>query len=394
MTSGFTLYETLRILIPGGLAAAILGAILHILRLTGDHRGVEVIANNVTGSATFFVLALVLGFILYALDFPARTRLSREGDPAQGFKLPTTVLGDILKDTAGARRSFSLYFLLSDAYMPAESHRRIYFFGGVYRIFADARILLAAGLVLGVHAAMVMNGAPPLTEQRPSVASFWYVVIAAALLVATGGLGELGHAQRSIAKARREASYKSTSQPQRPIRDYASRIGRGLMKVLWPTVIIAGASSLSIMLQQEGAAQTVTAWILATFALALWLMLEIGPPSEASRTHLRDSVLRRIGLSPWERTQYLPVQRLVFDLSLLVPVLIGATAARSSEASLLVIGSSWFALAFLCVFIMAVRKHEIRLLANYKDQVNWLEMNRCKIKRLGKMDQFGSHKWI
>lgn len=392
MTSGFTLYETLRILIPGGLAAALLGAILHILRLTGNHPGIADLANNVTGSATFFVLALVLGFILYALDFPARTRLSREGDPTQGYKLPTTALGETLGGTKGARRSFSLYFLLSDAHMPPESHRRIYFFGGVYRIFADARILLAVGLVFGVQMAMVLNAAP-VTEQQPSGESVWYVLAATILLLVAGGFGELGHAQRSIAKAKREASDDPTSQQLHPIGDYVKRVSRGLAKVLSPAVIIAVASSLSIILQQQGARRTVAAWILAALALALWLMLEIGPPSEAPGTSSRDSVLRLIGLSPWKRTQYLPAQRLVFDLSLLVPVLIGVTAARSVDSSLLTIGSSWFALAFLCVFIMAVRKHEIRLLANYKDQVNWLEMNRSKIECLGKADQFGSDKW-
>lgn len=142
---------TLKKVIPGSIAVAVLAAVLRLATgegaLLSGGPFAEVIAA--LQGTTFLFAALVAGFILYLIDLPSRSRLSQEGDPDAGYQLPTNRLREMVKDTQLESKSFSLYFILSDGKLPAELHRRVYFFGGMFRIYFDLRVLAVVGTALG-----------------------------------------------------------------------------------------------------------------------------------------------------------------------------------------------------------------------------------------------------
>jgi len=82
--SGFTIYETLRIFIPGALAALIANVVLRLA--TGSELGTPGagapadLADALGAVATFALISLVLGLLLYLVDLPERLRIIR-GDP-------------------------------------------------------------------------------------------------------------------------------------------------------------------------------------------------------------------------------------------------------------------------------------------------------------------------
>jgi len=96
-------------------------------------------------------VATFLGLGFYMIDLPTKTRLYKEGDPKR-FRLPSMTLADHLKGTSLGNypSSLSLYFLISDRYLPPEFHKRVYLFGSLYRVYVDLRFLLAIAVTLGI----------------------------------------------------------------------------------------------------------------------------------------------------------------------------------------------------------------------------------------------------
>jgi hypothetical protein len=91
-------------------------------------KAVQSVVDALQGGKFLFA-SLALGLLLYQLDLPMRARLARVGDPANQISLPSKRLEQLLTGPALMADYESLYFLLTDAHLPPETHRRIYFFG-------------------------------------------------------------------------------------------------------------------------------------------------------------------------------------------------------------------------------------------------------------------------
>jgi hypothetical protein len=381
--NGFSLYETFRILIPGGVAASILVIVLRLATLDGQPTALATAAETVTTGAVFLLMSLTLGFLLYALDLPNKTRLAAEGDPDNHVYLPSTVLFEMLKGTPAAGKSFSLYFFLTDAYLPAETHRRIYFFGGIHRIFADARFLLASSVILGPQICLALIVPSSILALDFSGVAAWTLGLAFTVLAGVAVLAELPHALASISKAKRE--------PTAGRARYRTRLLKGIGHIWRAWMLLLALGIGSVILTNAGShVSSVFGVGLSLAALLLWGMLEVGPPRDANprKADFRSACMRTIGLKPWTRTQYIPAQRAMFDLAAFLPPLVATSAITDAQQVPAMWILAWAALASLATVVMAIRKHEVRLINNYKDQVTWLRLNESKIKRLGRAGEF------
>jgi len=402
--SGFGLYETLRILVPGGLAAAAVSLVLRLAAgegpLLADGRFASTI--NALQGASFLLVAVSLGFLLYLVDLPTRARIYTNGDPQNHIPLPSNKLRDMIDGSSLARRSLSLYFLLSDAHLPTELHRRIYFFGGIYRIFFDARLITGAGVIVGG----VLAGASA-TPGIPKEAWQHLLMVIALLAFALFFIGTAQGRQRASHKAKywREQLASGAKAPDQAAieKDYKSRRNGAITTILPATIAIVVLGTVSAAM----ATSNNRWWQLGGFAgsvavLCLWGATEMGPPTpEQSNSSdkpyreptLRQRVLRRLSLPGRDEAQYLPIQRGTFDLAAFTPSLLVAGLAaheqsRSAAAVLL-----WALLLLPAVIVMAMRKHEIRLLNAYQDQLLWLTLNEQKIKEVADRNGLGPNDW-
>lgn len=377
--SGFGLYETLRILVPGATAAAIVAYVLRVAAGsgTGLTEGSFAAVIDVLDGANFLVIAIIAGFLLYLIDLPQRSRLALEGDPGNGVLLPSNVLrrllenGTIPQDNVRGQgnwlsdRSLSLYFLLSDRHMPAEFHRRIYFFGSLYRIFADARYLAMAGASLGVPVALMVNGQSQLPfVELPYLA---YVGLTLCVLLLVSLPGEQRHAGPSMRKAKREGN------PQR----YLVRLGLALWRISPVSLAILLLQAMGLLLAGQATDKwRATGLLVCVAATLLWLALELGPPPMTVERHqFRFRLLRLLAVPASAETQLTPAQRTLADLSLLTPTLMGGAVAAQEQGRSPVAVLLWGLLAVVSVTIMSVRKHEIRLINSLRDQEAWLMVN-------------------
>lgn len=376
--TGFGLYETLRILVPGATAVAVLDFVVRVATGSGaalSKGPFQVVVEGLHGT-NFFAASLMAGFLLYLLDLPQRSRIGAEGDPGNGIPMPTTALREILGPSPKAawvrKRSFSLYFLLTDAHLPAEFHRRIYFFGSIFRIYSDARYLTAAGMAIGVPLAFAFTG-----QGRPpwiGGARLLLALLCVASLISVGVLGELRHADRSVRK------HKEGTGPR-----YRTRLRRSLTQLKWVAILVGVLESVGIILSgQYGAVLRGLGLVLCGAGVVLWGMADMGPPPrESSKFELRFSILAKLGVERTADSQLTPAQRTALDVALFGPALVGAAVAaqqqgRPPEAVFL-----WMALALTATVIMAVRKHEIRWLNSLRDQLTWLTINSNNIADLG-----------
>lgn len=381
--NGFSLYETLRFGIPGALAAAILGITIRLATGTGVlfADGPAASITDKLSGGTFLTAALALGFILYVIDLPTRARIYLEGDPKNGKVLPSATLRRLLLDANTrnsaflSNRSLSLYFLLSDAHLPAELHRKVYFFGGLYRIYSDARILAMSALALGPCAGLIVVGDGHLSHRVPWTESLPFLVCILFPVLA-GISSELGHAAASI-RAHRDY-------PDAP--RYRKRLADGIREVsgvAFAVFILEVAGWL--LCSQDEIGLRVIGLGLATASVTLWCFFEMGPPPQSSsKLLLRSLSLRRLGCHPTRRTQFAPAQRAGVDLALIASSLLGAATltieqGRSPWALVL-----WGGFAAVATLIVVTRKHEVRLLNSYADQSTWLELNRGKIEAMAR----------
>jgi hypothetical protein len=381
--NGFSLYETLRFLIPGALAAAILSVTTRLATGSGPLLGqgpASSVIDTLAGG-TFLTTALVLGFLLYIVDLPTRARIYTEGDPKNGKVLPSATLRRLLNEANArnsaflSKRSLSLYFLLSDAHLPPELHRKVYFFGGLYRIYTDARILAMLALAIGPCVGLVVVGDGQL---GPTVAWTQVLPLLVCVLfpVLAGVSSELGHAAASI-----RAHKNDPTMPR-----YRKRLLTGIREVSGITCVVFVLEVAGWLLCGQGAVgPRVIGLALAISAMVLWCFFEMGPPPvNSSALLIRSLSLRKLGCVPTERTQFAPAQRAGVDLALIVASLLGAATltaeqGRSPWALLL-----WGGFAAVATLIVVTRKHEVRLLNSYADQSTWLELNRGKIDAMAR----------
>jgi hypothetical protein len=144
-------------------------------------------------------IALVAGLLLYAIDIPARTYLMRVGDPPAGKGLPSRHLGEMLSSEALKDREMSVYFLLLDRFMHPETHRRIYLFGSLFRVFVDLRILAGFFFVLSVLAGL-LAGSADIRHTALSVELATWTTLTLAIWVVAYLYGFGQHAMNSAPK--------------------------------------------------------------------------------------------------------------------------------------------------------------------------------------------------
>jgi hypothetical protein len=373
----FGLYESFRLLLPGGLAVLVFGLAFRLAAGPSDTRGgvAQTVASADAGQ--FLVAALASGFLLYLLDVPAQTRLYREADPPRVI-MPSDRLKELWANTANKDHSFAGYFLLSDAYLPPESHRRVYFWGSLYRIYAYARLLAAAALGVIAPLAVWLAADEPTGRALPSGTWLFAGLALVAACAVVGAAGELGHAQRATRPKKDQDRAART-------REYKRKLAARTRSVAPAAIAVLLSQAAAVAVAAEGSALSLAAGIgLGLAAVGLWGLIEVGPPGDRQPVTVHERVLRGLRVTGDRSTQYPAAQRTLMDLALFLPVAVGvATAAQSTGAppSYVLL---WGLLMIPCTLVMAVRKHEQRLLATYGDQLAWLELNRDAVLSVGR----------
>jgi hypothetical protein len=317
-------------------------------------------------------VAVFIGLALYLIDLPAKSRLYKEGDPPRRIQVPSAALANSLKGTPLGEfpKNLSLYFLLSDRYLPDELHKRIYLFGSLYRVYVDMRALLAFATVGGIAAGLAVASDSPGFDHSLQIHSASALVMGVLVLslVAVGSSAIFAYAHNVRAK-------HEPGEASKRLRDEAQRISRCCL-------VLLALGILAVSLLASGQAILVlTGAVLGLACLTLWSWIEIGPPGGLGATDIRSIALSRLGASVGA-VQYAPLERLLSDVSLFVPWLLGAAVLYeilgASSVSLL----SWGILILPCTAIMGIRKHELRLLSSYGDQTLWLELHAKEVETI------------
>jgi hypothetical protein len=378
--TGFTLYETLRIFVPGLLGLVLLDLVLRFAY--GDSPvaadgGVRALASAIESPLGGIAGSLAIGLVLYLTDLSAKARIQAEGDPDHNFRLPSQRLEELMEGSDLADKGLALYFIISDKYLPPELHRRVYLFGSLFRIYVDFRAMLAVSVVAGVVAALLSVSSVPGFDPTPPVSLDMTLFIGSALvlLVAIGSVGV--------------RKYKSSVVDAHGPEEYRNRFWREVRGVgrLAACLIWLGFVSGELIVLTRGVPRLIGV-VLGALSMILWTWLEMGPPTEhvnppqqepfiSWRSRVLNWLARRKGY-----VQYSPVQRLVADVSLFAPWFVFASVAhvgRESQAASIV---AWVLLAVLATTIMSLRKHEERLLAAYEDQSLWLDLHEGELKKI------------
>ena len=392
--SGFTIYETLRLFLPGALAVAVLNA---VLRLATGKEVLEPAAGTartavdaIETPATFLLVALVVGLLLYLVDVGERLRVFR-GDP--NWALPpsiymASIVGSMSPEIQEkySESSLSLFFLFADRHLPNSLHQRIYLFGAIYKVATNLRLLAVAGLVLGSPAAVAFARLP---DRRIvfSLASSLAVLAIAGLVLALGLVARhahrLGHYERhfrgsptSEDAAPASVSVDGAGHESGPD---APRLGWQVLLALF-TVTATGVALASCLPLRFG-------WLGVVVALGSvvgWYWLEVGPPHKEPKygQRFRNRVLLRLGCEKSEIPQYTALQRTWIDLALFVPSLAGMTVAGAYLGRHDISVLAWLVLILPATLVMTIRKHEARLLGAYRHQETWLKLHEAKIREI------------
>ncbi len=171
----FGIYEGLRILVPG-LYAAGLVLMLYWTYLAN-------VLNALVGAGpllvSYFLLTVVIGMGLYALESPKRRRAFQENQPSRHLSTRARMMKDFpLLDDADAQR---LYFYILNTYVPPPFHEKIFFFGMLYSVMTQIRrssfwfAALASALAL-----VELGSGTPLQELQPLILaalSVWIIFV-------------------------------------------------------------------------------------------------------------------------------------------------------------------------------------------------------------------------
>lgn len=371
--SGFTFYETLRIAVPGFLGLAALDLLLRLSfgpqGLEPDG-GVEAVTDLIESTFGGVIGSLLLGLLLYLIDLGEKTRIYREGDWRHGFRVPSDTLGVHLAGTPMALRQNAppTYFLLSDRYLPESYHRRVYLFGSLYRVFVDLRVLLGLTGIGGLGLIIALHTVNSSGQVGPRPNAIWPVFTALASLVLVGGGGTAVY----VATVRRSDSQE------------------GLLRRVWRETASVGPLSIALvvlsaiavrLLSMKAPTGTAAGVLLAAAVVLMWIWVEIGPPQPATSRELRSFIFRQLGASHPD-TQYTPLQRAIVDLAFFLPWVSGASYANGQGGVSNVAIYGWIIVITLATAVMAVRKHERRLLYTYETQSLWLDLHAADLQTL------------
>jgi hypothetical protein len=311
-------------------------------------------------------IALVAGLLLYAIDIPAKTHVMRVGDPARGKGLPSTHLSQMLSNTIYDGQETSLYFLLQDRYMHPETHRRIYLFGSLFRIFVDLRVLAGFFLLISTISGFMVRptmGSPP--EIHPL--SVWTALTAGVWV--TGYFYGIG--QHAINSAKKHKSGLS---------DFVKRHAPKALRI-WPiATLVLAVNALAVALTIS-ASPVLAVVVVGAVGFALWLRTEVGPPN---------------GLDYWPGVWWRLVratgaaldsglsvhQRAILDIATFGPWLVAANylvAALGREPQWI---TAWLVFLLPIGLVLGFHKHEDRLRNSYGDQNTWLDLHKAEVAKL------------
>jgi len=148
-----TTYEFLRILMPGYYAAA--SVMLHLWLFEND-LAIRLAGNPALFTMIFVFAGFFLGFLIYAVDWPSRRAVFEERKVLGDFiieRAKACALGPKLPLDEIKRYSNFVYWLILDTDVPPERRQRVYYFGSIYRLYADVRAITI--LTIGAIAATV-----------------------------------------------------------------------------------------------------------------------------------------------------------------------------------------------------------------------------------------------
>jgi hypothetical protein len=374
--SGLTFYETLRILVPGSIAVFLLDVTLRVGFGTNPLRpdgGVRPIVSVLESPIASLIAALILGMLLYLVDLPSRTRLFTEGDPARQRRLPSDTLATHLAGTPWSQYpvNLGLYFLVSDKYLPAEFHRRVYLFGSLYRVFVDLRALSILTVVVGVASSAAVGaqatGFDPTLPLNSRATAAVLAVVGAMLLAALPGL----------------TSYGANVAAKHDLHELWRRLRIEIRGISGLFVLVLSLGALaSICMLQRPIALIFLGTGLASAQVVIWTWVELGPPNPPTRrADIRSITLARLGARRND-VQYGPLQRLAGDVGLATPWLVTSTVLHANQGGGVLGVLCWGAMAVVATTIMSVRKHEVRLLASYENQSVWLDLHAVELANL------------
>lgn len=131
--SGFALYESVRIIIPG----------LYFVSLTFLLYWsffCNFLPSHLSGFPLwllFFLTALVIGLTMYAKETPKRRKAFQDNQPSRYLSSKAKSMKDIpLLNNEEAKQ---IYFFLLNNHMPTTFHEKVFFFGTIYHIMIQVR---------------------------------------------------------------------------------------------------------------------------------------------------------------------------------------------------------------------------------------------------------------
>ena len=151
-SSGFGVYEGLRILLPGFYCVT-LAWLYGIVAFDLDF----FFTGSSVSSLLILISGSVAGLLLYATEGSKRRKAFRENQPSQHIlELSRTVNVTPPIDEQEAQR---LYFFILNSYMPVSFHQRIFFFGMVFHVLTTIRRVtlfyaLSGCAILGIFVAL------------------------------------------------------------------------------------------------------------------------------------------------------------------------------------------------------------------------------------------------
>ncbi|HEX2057769.1 MAG TPA: hypothetical protein VHI71_05295 [Actinomycetota bacterium] len=285
---GFTLYETLRILVPGVMTTLVLDFGLRAGFGPGAFAadgGVAGFVGFLESTAGFTAFSLAVGLLLYMIDIAVKLRIFR-GDPGRDRPLPSQTLEVMLAGSPRQEDAFSVYFALTDRYLPEEMRKRVYLNGSLFRIYVDLRIV-AASVFVGVAAAarLAVAEGGDVRDATPSVAESLVAVALIGLIIIVGVYGIRQHA---VNYRRKHADH--------PVPNFGQQLVSDLRGGLLPALLVGALGTAGAWwVVSERDAVRIAGVVVAGLQAFLWLGLEVGPPDPAPPTTVRDWIIGKIG---------------------------------------------------------------------------------------------------
>lgn len=164
---------------------------------------------------------------------------------------------------------------------------------------------------------------------------------------------------------------------------YRERLSADVKDIFWAVIAVVSLHALGVALTAlQNPILQVAGLALSLCALTIWVSAEIGPPGGKPENRVGEKILRRLGCNDSPRSQYIPLQRLLFDGAIMIPAMFAAATLTYQQARTPLATLLWAILVFVAAAITSTKKHETRLINSYRDQSVWLTLNESKIRHL------------